>query len=477
MNTRGKHIILFDLPTYPKGTVSLSLPAVAAFFANKYEVKIIDLNFEDISKYKLSAAGANIAFFGFKVSSQNISYAKTLSAKLKTEFKDVPVVWGGELPTILPELCLETADTIVQKTFETVATRFEQDLALGSLQKIYIGENIKAFSKNELPRLDLIGNPEKYSSFMGLPLETSRGCTETCTFCMVHNMQAKNYFTKDADLLKNELTAYKDKFINIIDYNFGVDAKHVIDTAEIIRKSGALGWMAEMCIELLDNEDVLKALGSSRCKMIYCGLETIDEQALKSVHKMNTNHIANYERIIRKAQSYGVQIASGFILGMDGTKESTFKSSFDFFQRMGIIYVKLTFLTYNPGTKVSKYMAKKGTFVTEDISYYDGNHISYLPTGVNAMDVMQGTEYFINRFYSLPSIISRSFNSRLGVLKRMEFILFNLCYRQVYLGWMKSDFLHHPDNFKTLVEQAFTKSVFIKSCEGLLNWVRKMQMN
>lgn len=62
---------------------------------------------------------------------------------------------------------------------------------------------------------------------------------------------------------------------------------------------------------------------------------------------MNTNHVENYERIIRKAQKYGIQVASGFILGINGMNENTFKESLNFFHRMGIIYVKLTFLTYN----------------------------------------------------------------------------------------------------------------------------------
>ena len=231
--------------------------------------------------------------------------------------------------------------------------------------------------------------------------------------------------------------------------------------------------MAEMCIEELDNDEILAAMKASGCKIIYCGLESIEEKALNSVHKMNTNHIENYERIIRKAQSHGIQIASGFILGIEGMNKRTFEKTLDFFQKMGIIYAKLTFLTYNPGTKVANYMQKKGTFTTDDVSYYDGNHLSFLPNGVETDTVINGTEFFISNFYSLRNIIYRSWQTDLSLMERLEFILFNICYREAYLQWIKKDVLHNPENFSNLLNANFSKRWSVNIADKLLSLVRR----
>jgi radical SAM superfamily enzyme YgiQ (UPF0313 family) len=392
-----------------------------------------------------------------------------------TFFPDSIILWGGELPSLLPDLCLEHADTIIGGLFEPIASRFMDDLDAGTLQKKYFGDNTSTI----VSRPDFVAFPEldRYYSFMGLPLETSRGCTEKCIFCMVHTMQKKEYNLGMLDQLRATLSQYGGHFINVVDYNFGVDSRHVIEVSKLIEASGATGWMAEMCIELLDNDEMLAAMRRSHCKLIYCGLESIDQQSLRSVHKMNTNHSENYERIIRKVQSYGIQIAAGIILGMEGTHPGTFRELLDFYQRMGIIYAKLTFLTYNPGTKVHEYQKKKGIFLTENIESYDGNQLTFLPNGVDDHYVKEGTEWFIRKYYSLSGIVRRSFNSKLNLWQQAEFILFNLCYRRVYLNWLRHNTLHYPTNIRIPQEQAFIKPLSVRCVEKILGWVRKNNFN
>lgn len=473
MEVDKKRIILIDLPTFPKGVISLSLLSVAAGLREHYAVQLVDLNFPGADAQL--PAPEPVAMYGLKVSSQNLPHAIALSQKLKTASPQTPVVWGGELPSLLPDLCLEHADVVFGGLFEPIADAFIHDLQNGGLQRKYFGKN----TEGQVPAnidFSLLPQPENYFSFMGYPLETSRGCTENCIFCMVHTMQKKNYLVKGTDQLQGALAQYKGKFINVVDYNFGVDAENVKEVSRLIKNSGALGWMAEMCIELLDNEEVLQALGESRCKIVYCGLESIDQQSLESVNKMRTNHIENYERIIRKAQAHGIQIAAGIILGMEGTHPRTFDELYSFFHRMGIIYAKLTFLIYNPGTKVQQFVRKKGRFVTDDISHYDGNRLTYLPDGVDLEYVKRGTRSFIRRYYSLPGIVARSFNTRLSGWGRLEYILFNLFYRKTYRQWLTHDTLSHPENVRVLVDKKLSKSAWTKLMEKMIYWVRIQQM-
>jgi radical SAM superfamily enzyme YgiQ (UPF0313 family) len=473
MSKETESIILLDLPTFPKGVISLSLLSVASSLCGHYEVEIVDLNLSSI--YDYIPPSVNIAMFGLKVSSQNFNQAVSLSKKIRAINPNAKIVWGGELPSLLPDTCLEYADVVFSGLFEPIADTFIADLKLNRLQQKYFGDNKEQnLSK---PNFTLLPGIGKYYQFMGYPLETSRGCTEKCIFCMVHTMQKKNYNVANMDALKSIIHQYKGKFINVVDYNFGVSVPHVVAVATLIEESGALGWMAEMCIELLDNEEVLIALRNSRCKMIYCGLESIDQSSLNSVHKMNTNRIENYERIIRKVQSYGIQIAAGVIVGLEGTHKNTFDELFKYYHRMGIIYAKLTFLTYNPGTKVHEYVRKKGTYLTEAIPSYDGNQLTYLANGVDADYVANGTKKFIQRYYSVTGTVLRSFNTKLSIWGRIEYILFALCYRNVYLEWLNYDTLYKPENIQLLVEKPFAKSFMTEVIERVLDRVRIKRMN
>ena len=467
----AKGILLLDLPTFPKGVLSLSLLSVAGCLRADFDVKIIDLNIDEFDPASLRSV-ETIAV-GMKVTSQNFLIAKELSDSIKSMCPQIKIVWGGEFPTLMPDMAMKYADSVFCGLFEPLAAEFIADLKINDLKEKYTAAVSYAMDIIPLPDFSLVSSLNAYSSFMGLPMETSRGCTEKCSFCMVHVMQKKSYQLKSIEQLQSGISAYDGQYINIVDYNFGVDKEHMMQVAEMIRRSGALGWMAEMCIELLDDDDLLQALGDSRCKMIYCGLESIDDMALQSVHKMNTNHIENYERIIRKVQSYGIQIAAGMILGIANTKEETFQKTLDFFQRMGLIYAKLTFLTYNPGTKVQKYMERKGTYVTNKIEEYDGLRMSYLPLGIEKEVVISGAEYFIRKFYSLSAIVGRSYHTKLNLIGRFEFILFSYCYGKVYHEWLRNDFLRRPERFDILLLKKFKKSISMILAEKILYKVRR----
>ncbi len=467
-------ILLIDLPTFPKGTLSLSLFAVGAALKNNFSIRYLDINLQhpDEVLKDLEKLLGETAIVGIKVSSQNFQIAKELSARIKECAPKIKVLWGGEFPTLLPDECLPFCDTLVSGQIEPIAGLLSKDYFNGGLKKTYQGNTPENLEFDWKPDFSIQKRLDAYYSFMGLPLETSRGCTQKCVFCLVHVMQ-KNYVLKSAEQLDKELPAYRGKFVNIIDYNIGVEPEHVIKVSNALKKRGVAGWMGEMCIESLDNDAMLAAMRDSGCRMIYCGLESIDETALRSVNKANTNHIENYERIIRKAQSYGIQIGAGIILGLKGTDENTFKNTYHFFQRMGIIYAKLTFLTYNPGTKVFSSMKRTGDYSTYEFEYYDGNHLTFIPKGLSKDVVYKDTAWFIRKFYHPWNIVLRSFNSKMSFLTRLEFILFSYCYGETYRQWLQKNVFDDEKGFTELLLAPFQKTRAIRIAEALLNWLKK----
>jgi hypothetical protein len=133
-----RKIILLDLPTYPKGVLSLSLLSIATCLKNDFAAEIIDLNIEDFNLDTIIASSCTL--IGMKVSAQNSKIASTLTQLIKSSNRAIKVLWGGEFPTLLPEVCLLDADAIICGLFEPISAQFIHDVQNDSLQKIYTSD-------------------------------------------------------------------------------------------------------------------------------------------------------------------------------------------------------------------------------------------------------------------------------------------------------------------------------------------------
>ncbi len=476
MNT-AKDVYLIDLPTFPKGIISLTFSAIAASLPSKFKTHFIDFNISKLNQKQISNfKKANCLFVGIKVSLQNYQSAIELGKTLKQYNSSLKIIFGGEYPSLLPNEAVKYADAIVCGAFESICDNLIKDIEVGTLKKIYDGAKSYNCQILKSPNYSIIKNRKAYSQAMGIPLETSRGCDKKCTFCMVHSMQPLNNF-KQIKQLQNELKVLSGEFINVIDYNIGSNKQHLSNVIKAFTKSNTLGWMGEMCLETLDDEMLLKKLAKSGCKIIYCGLESISYDSLKSINKAKTNNIENYSRIIKNAQKHGIQIAAGIIVGLEGSTKKTIDDTFQFYQDIGIIYTKITFLTYNPGTKVYESIKRVGSYLTDELHKFDGNHFTFLPNGVNKEEVMEAMIRNVKLFYSEKSILQRSKNANALDLAQQEFVLFNRSYKQAYTNWFKNNIFEDELGFSKLLQSTYKKSNSSLLNEQLLTKVRKMIKN
>lgn len=461
-------VLLADLPTFPRGVVSLSLPVVAACLRPRFDCVLLDLNFHPRGDWeKLVAARAPLALVGFKVSAQGLPAAREATAAARRAAPGAMIVWGGELPTLLPEACLEHADAVVRGRFEPVARELADDLERGSLKRVYAAAAGARF-ETPVPALDLIAAPERYLGFMGLPLETSLGCVQGCSFCMVHSVQPEVELTP-AGRVERDLAALPREFVNVVDYNLGNDRAHLLAVAGALGRSSAAGWMGELCLENLDDEETLAALSRSRCRAVYCGLESVSAPALKTVAKRQ-NRVADYLRVVRRAQAAGIEVGSGYIVGLEGSDPAAFA---DFCDEAGILYLKLTTLTFNPGTKARASMAAQGTYLSEAPEFQDGVRVSFLPRGATREGLLEGARTLIRRFYSPASLWRRSRHVA-GPARRAEFVLFSRLYGEVYREWLEADLLDPGGGaLERLLSRPWSKGAVTAACETALGVLRR----
>jgi radical SAM superfamily enzyme YgiQ (UPF0313 family) len=423
-------------PTDPPGSIPLSLAVVAAWLRPAFDVRIIDMNVAAESELSaLIASDGPFVLCGLSVSAQTVDGAVGLTRRVRTAWPDTTIVWGGEFPTLLPDFCLLHADSVVLGRFEPVADALVSDVVAGSLRRTYGPLGWRPGSDIRVPALDLFEHADRYPSFPGLPLESSLGCRHGCSFCMVKTMQPV-VAPYPISAVEADLDANPRRFVQVVDYDLGTNREHLLALASSLERSSLKGWTGEMCVATLDDDEVLAALARSRCRVIYCGLEVGDQLALRSVGKAH-NNVNDYLRLIRKAQSYRIEVAGGFILGLAGTRPDTFRRFLRFAEEAGLVYLKLTWLTFNPGTRIHDAMRNRGVYLSDDAKRFDGNTATYLPEGVDLHVLEEGARALITSFYSAESELVRSKHLRCRPAERAEFQKYGRLFGNFYRSWLE----------------------------------------
>jgi radical SAM superfamily enzyme YgiQ (UPF0313 family) len=174
-----------------------------------------------------------------------LRYALEIS-KIVKDYGNVPVVWGGIHPTILPDQTLrnEFIDFIVQgegeETFLELVQALEGKKSLGTVKGICYKDHGQIKDTGIRPFVDLNQQPplayylvdlKEYlrviSGVGHLNFLTSRGCAYPCTFCFTGPFHSKSWRSMDSDLvvqrIKDFVQKYHVKGLTFIDNNFFTD--------------------------------------------------------------------------------------------------------------------------------------------------------------------------------------------------------------------------------------------------------------
>lgn len=127
--------------------------------------------------------------------------------------KGIPVLLGGNHPSILPAEASIHADAVVIGDGEEVWAELLKDLERNQLKPFYNPARYH-FQQQMLPRRDLLSSKYRFES-----LETSRGCPFNCYFCSVTSFHGATWRLKPPELIEKELKLIKGKNIFLVDDN------------------------------------------------------------------------------------------------------------------------------------------------------------------------------------------------------------------------------------------------------------------
>ena len=179
-----------------------------------------------------------------------------------------------------------------------------------------------AYDKFELP---------KYIHYIDkrLPIETSRGCPYSCTFCDVKVSMGQAFRPRAPDHILAEIKHWYDKgyrFFEFVDDVFTMDIKRAKKVCQMILDSGMkFDWNCANGIRAdRVDEELLTLMKKARCVFVSYGLETGNPEILKVIKKATT--LEKVLEISALTKKVGLKHAVNFIIGHP---EETYERAMD----------------------------------------------------------------------------------------------------------------------------------------------------
>lgn len=312
-----KKIILF-YPKTEKENINRNLPlallAVGSPLAyEEYDVRIFDSRRDGHYKTFIKNNSDNVMCFGVSVmTGYQIYEAMDFSSFAKKLKPDIPVVWGGWHPSILPEQTMDFRDIDIlvrgqgEETFRELIFAIDKKRQINEISGITYRCNGKVIRNSNRDMIDMnnfvpmdtsLIDIEKYlfDSFLGtrtLFWVTSYGCPFHCTFCCSPILYPGRWTGLNAERVVEQLRGFVEKYeinaINFVDNNFFVNKDRVMNICKgIIDNNLKIYWGANVRIDQINNfgKEMLTLLKRSGCRQLFIGAESGDEDILKMVSK------------------------------------------------------------------------------------------------------------------------------------------------------------------------------------------------
>jgi radical SAM superfamily enzyme YgiQ (UPF0313 family) len=417
----------------------LSLPTIAAYTPETWDVDLVDEAVQDIDfDHPCDIVGLSIMTC---YAPRAYEIAKEFRRRGKT------IVMGGVHPTYCPDEALEHADAIVCGEAEDLWPRLAADYEAGTMQRIYKMTAFPSLVQYKSPRVELL-SPDSYMtrqcSF------TTRGCHFDCEFCSVSPFNGKTTRRRPVDEVVAELQNVQrwirselverirdeplwNAFLATVKIRLGVEDGSIVAFVDDLHNSNRaycrelwtalkplkLKWGCQATLFLGDDEEMVKLAAESGCVSVFVGMESLDEDSLDETNKP-FNRVQKFAQEIAMFHKYGIMVNPGIVFGFDNDDEAVFERAVDFLTKNRVELAYFNVLTPLPGTALFDRYNNAGRIFDRDWSKYDGKHVVFQPSRMTPAQLQEGFHWANHQFYSLPNIWYRLAGTKQRFVARWE---------------------------------------------------------
>lgn len=171
-----------------------------------------------------------------------------------------------------------------------------------------------------------------------------------------------------------------EKYVLIVDDNLiGIHKEQIARAKDLFRAMIQANlrkkWMAQMTINMADDDELLRLAAKAGCFGVYIGFESYTEKGLVEVRKkFNIQNNRDFKASVRRIQRHGIVVCGSFIMGLDVDERGIGQKIADTATHYGFYILNTLFLTPLPGTQLWEKMEAEGRIVVnafpEDWKYY-----------------------------------------------------------------------------------------------------------
>ena len=343
------------------------LLVIAASLPAHWQVRFVDENIRAVRRSEFE--WADIVF----VSGMHIQRDKIHDLCARAHAQGKPVAVGGPSASACPEYYPD-ADFLhigeLGDATEALFAHLQEDISRPGAQKRFVTSERRDLSDYPLPAYELC-RLDRY--FMG-SIQFSSGCPYDCEFCDIPALYGRTPRLKKPEQIIAELEKMRRhglrNAVYFVDDNFIGNRRAVRELLPVLadwQKDNAypLTLACEATLNIAKRPEILAAMRLAKFETIFCGIETPDPEALKSIDKAHNLMVPMFEAI-ETLNRHGMEVVGGIIMGLDSDTTESGNAMLAFIERSNIPVLTINLLQALPRTRLWDRLMREGRLVEDD---------------------------------------------------------------------------------------------------------------
>lgn len=335
---------------------------IAAYMPEEWEYRFIDENIKRAGPDDFAWADA-VFVSGMHIQAPQIRdiYARAHAAGKVTALGG-PSVSGS--PEQYPEFDYLHIGEIGDATDELVSI-LDRDVSIPASQ-------VRLETKERLPLSDFPApayEAAPLKRYLIGSLQFSSGCPYRCEFCDIPQLYGRQPRLKTPEQMLGELDAIISQpghpaVVYFVDDNFIGNRKatkdmlpHLVEWQK--KNHYPLQFACEATLNMAKQPDILELMRQANFMTVFVGIETPEEDALAGIDKKHNAAVPMYEAI-ETLNSFGLEVTSGIILGLDTETDGSEQKLIDFVDKSAVPVLTMNLLQALPKTPLWDRLTREG---------------------------------------------------------------------------------------------------------------------
>jgi radical SAM superfamily enzyme YgiQ (UPF0313 family) len=212
------------------------------------------------------------------------------------------------------------------------------------------------------------------ASYFLASIQASSGCPYKCEFCDIPALYGHRPRLKRPDQVTAELDAIVARgnpgAVYFVDDNFIANPRACLTLLRCLAewqkvRGYPVQFACEATLNMAQKLEILEAMREAYFTTVFCGIETPEEAGLDAINKPQNKREPILDSV-RRINSYGLEVVSGIILGIDSDTPQTAEKICEFVEESGIPMLTVNMLHALPKTPLWSRLDRAGRLVHID---------------------------------------------------------------------------------------------------------------